>query len=48
MSKCVIAIATAVLLLAAGVAPERIAVIYGSYDPDRFHPGVDGGAVRRV
>jgi glycosyltransferase involved in cell wall biosynthesis len=34
-------------LVAAGVPAERIEVVYGSYDPARFHPGVDGRAVRR-
>jgi glycosyltransferase involved in cell wall biosynthesis len=35
------------VLMAAGVPADRIEVIYGSYDPQRFHPGVDGSAVRR-
>jgi glycosyltransferase involved in cell wall biosynthesis len=35
------------LLVEAGMAPERIAVVYGSYDSERFHPGVDGARVRR-
>ena len=34
------------VLVQAGIPAERIAVIYGSYDPDRFHAAVDGGAVR--
>jgi glycosyltransferase involved in cell wall biosynthesis len=35
------------VLVAGGVPAERIEVIYGSYDPARFHAGVDGAAVRR-
>jgi glycosyltransferase involved in cell wall biosynthesis len=35
------------LLIEAGISPARITVVYGSYDPERFHPAVDGGAVRR-
>src|SRR3989338_8931481 len=33
-------------LVAAGVPPEKIEVIYSGTDTDRFHPGVDGGRVR--
>lgn len=35
------------VLVHAGVPAERIEVVYGSYDPARFHPGVDGSGVRR-
>ena len=35
------------VLVAAGIPAERIEVVYGSYDPDRFDPSVDGSAVRR-
>ena len=35
------------VLVAAGVPAERIAVVYGSYDPERFRPGLDASAVRR-
>jgi glycosyltransferase involved in cell wall biosynthesis len=34
-------------LVASGVPPEKIAVIYSGTDLDRFHPGVDGGPIRR-
>ncbi|MGH7334851.1 MAG: glycosyltransferase family 4 protein [Candidatus Rokuibacteriota bacterium] len=34
-------------LVAAGVPPEKIEVIYSGTDTDRFHPGVDGSAVRK-
>jgi len=34
------------VLVRDGVAAERVEVIYGSYDPARFHAGVDGAAVR--
>jgi glycosyltransferase involved in cell wall biosynthesis len=34
-------------LVAAGVPAAKIAVIYSGTDLERFHPGVDGGAVRR-
>jgi len=34
-------------LLEGGVPEERIRVIYGSVDPERFHPGVDGSGLRR-
>src|SRR5437870_8446264 len=34
-------------LVRQGVAAERIEVIYSGTDTERFHPGVDGGAVRR-
>ena len=34
-------------LVAAGVPAEKISVIYSGTDLDRFHPGVDGGAIRR-
>ncbi len=30
------------------VAAEKITVIYGSYDEERFHPAVDGGEFRRA
>lgn len=33
-------------LVAAGVAPEKIEIIYSGTDTDRFHPGVDGSRVR--
>lgn len=35
-------------LLAAGVPPEKIHVIYSGTDTDRFHPGVDGTPIRRA
>jgi len=34
-------------LVAAGVPPAKIEVIYSGTDTDRFHPGVDGTAVRK-
>ena len=34
-------------LVASGVPAAKIAVIYSGTDLERFHPGVDGGAVRR-
>lgn len=33
-------------LVAAGVTPEKIEVIYSGTDTDRFHPGVDGSHIR--
>jgi glycosyltransferase involved in cell wall biosynthesis len=35
------------VLVAAGVPAERVHVVYGSYDPERFDPRLDGRAVRR-
>ena len=35
-------------LVAAGVAPEKIHVIYSGTDTERFHPKVDGSLVRRA
>jgi glycosyltransferase involved in cell wall biosynthesis len=34
-------------LVAAGVAADKIDVVYSGTDLERFHPGVDGGPVRR-
>jgi glycosyltransferase involved in cell wall biosynthesis len=34
-------------LVAAGVPAAKIAVIYSGTDVERFHPGVDGGPIRR-
>src|SRR5439155_146843 len=34
-------------LVAAGVPADKIAVIYSGTDVERFHPGIDGGAIRR-
>lgn len=34
-------------LLASGVGPERIHVIYSGTDTDRFHPKVDGSGIRK-
>jgi len=34
-------------LVAAGVPERKIEVIYSGTDPKRFHPGVDGGRIRR-
>ncbi len=34
-------------LVAAGVSPEKIEVIYSATDTDRFHPGADGIGIRR-
>ena len=34
-------------LVAAGVKAEKVHVIYSGTDTDRFHPGVDGTAIRR-
>jgi len=34
------------LIAAGAVSPDRIAVVHSAYRPDRFHPGLDGGAVR--
>lgn len=34
------------VLVQAGIPAGEIAVIYGSYDPDRFHAAVDGTGVR--
>jgi glycosyltransferase involved in cell wall biosynthesis len=30
-----------------GIAGEKVEVVYGSFDPERFHPGVSGDAMRR-
>jgi len=38
---------TARLLLDIGVLPEKIEVVYPAVDASRFHPGVDGGHLRR-
>jgi glycosyltransferase involved in cell wall biosynthesis len=35
-------------LIAAGVGPDKIHVIYSGTDTERFHPKVDGSAVRRA
>lgn len=35
------------VLVAGGIPAERVEVVYGSFDPQRFHPQVDGAAVRR-
>jgi len=46
----VIAVAEAVrrsLVEESGLAPEKVSVVYGSYDPERFHRGLSGKAVRR-
>ncbi|MFQ5944987.1 MAG: glycosyltransferase family 4 protein [Anaerolineae bacterium] len=29
------------------IRPHKVEVIYGSFDPDRFHPGVDGFRMRK-
>jgi glycosyltransferase involved in cell wall biosynthesis len=45
----VIAVAEAVreaLVSEEGIDPDRISVVYGSFDEDRFHPGVSGASVR--
>ena len=34
-------------LVASGVRPEKIEVIYSGTDTERFHPGVEGRAIRR-
>jgi glycosyltransferase involved in cell wall biosynthesis len=34
-------------LIAAGVPADKVEVIYSGTDLERFHPGADGGAVRR-
>jgi len=34
-------------LVAGGIPEEKVHVVYGSVDPERFHPGVDGSGVRR-
>ncbi|HYS16822.1 MAG TPA: glycosyltransferase family 4 protein [Candidatus Binatia bacterium] len=34
-------------LVATGVAADKIEVIYSGTDVERFHPGLDGGAIRR-
>jgi glycosyltransferase involved in cell wall biosynthesis len=34
-------------LVQAGVPADKIEVIYSGTDTDRFHPGLDGGAIRR-
>ena len=46
----VVAVAGAVrdALLRDGVPAERVHVIYGSFDEERFHPGVDGTRFRRL
>jgi glycosyltransferase involved in cell wall biosynthesis len=36
------------VLVAAGIPRERVHVVYGSYDPQRFRPGIDGTGVRRA
>jgi glycosyltransferase involved in cell wall biosynthesis len=30
-----------------GLAPDKVSVVYGGYDPERFHRGVSGESVRR-
>ena len=35
------------LVIAAGIAPERVVTISAGVDGDRFHPGVSGRSVRR-
>src|SRR5215475_8207135 len=35
------------IVIAAGIAPERVVTISAGVDGDRFHPGVSGRAVRR-
>ena len=37
---------TAQMLEAMGVPPGKIHIVYPAVDPERFHPGVDGAAVR--
>lgn len=34
-------------LVADGIAREKVEVVYGSFDPDRFRPGVSGAEMRR-
>ena len=34
-------------LIAAGVPPAKVAVIYSGTDTERFHPGLDGTGIRR-
>ena len=35
-------------LVADGIAGEKVEVVYGSFDPDRFRPGVSGTWMRRA
>jgi glycosyltransferase involved in cell wall biosynthesis len=35
-------------LMADGIAGEKVEVVYGSFDPDRFRPGVSGAGMRRA
>jgi glycosyltransferase involved in cell wall biosynthesis len=35
-------------LLADGIPAEKVEVVYGSFDPERFHPEVSGAAMRRL
>jgi len=35
-------------LVADGIAREKVEVVYGSFDPDRFHPGVSGTGMRHA
>lgn len=35
-------------LVADGIAGEKVEVVYGSFDPDRFRPGVSGAEMRRA
>ncbi len=46
----IFAVAAAVreALVADGIAGEKVEVVYGSFDPDRFRPGVSGTAMRRA
>ena len=47
--RAIVAVCAAIKrdLVAAGVAEEKIHVIYSGTDVTRFHPGVDGSAIRR-
>lgn len=35
------------VMVQSGLEPDRIAVVYGGVDPERFHPDVDGTPLRR-
>ncbi|MEJ2201876.1 MAG: glycosyltransferase family 4 protein [Desulfuromonadaceae bacterium] len=46
---CMMAVAQAVkdVLVADGIPSEQVEVVYGSYDPERFHPEVSGEPARQ-
>ena len=45
---CAVSHAVRDALLADGITGEKVDVVYGSFDPERFHPGISGDAARRA